>query len=199
MGTKNVVEKLRTDNFIFASTSSAIHMKSPYARSKVAAEDIIKEKSDGYTIFRFYNVSGSANGFRQLGDATHLIRRCAMAAAGKLPHIDVYGTTYNTRDGTCIRYYIHVTDIGNSIVNAVEKGPQSFYVQALGSNTGYTVLEVISMMEQVTGKKIKRNICDKREGDGYIQVVDKLSEYCNLTKTLADMCLDQYKMELDRV
>ena len=199
MGTKNVVEKLRTDNFIFASTSSAIHMKSPYARSKVAAEDIIKEKSDGYTIFRFYNVSGSANGFRQLGDATHLIRRCAMAAAGKLPHIDVYGTTYNTRDGTCIRDYIHVTDIGNSIVNAVEKGPQSFDVQALGSNTGYTVLEVISMMEQVTGKKIKRNICDKREGDGDIQVVDKLSEYCNLTKTLADMCLDQYKMELDSV
>lgn len=199
MGTKNVVEKLRTDNFIFASTSSAIHMKSPYARSKVAAEDIIREKSDGYTIFRFYNVSGSNGSFRQLGDATHLIRRCAMVAAGKLSHIDVYGTDYNTRDGTCIRDYIHVTDIGNSIVNAVEKGPQSYDVQCLGSNHGYSVLEVISMMEQVTGKKIKRKICGRRQGDGDVQVVDTLSEYCNLTKSLADMCLDQYKMELNRV
>ena len=199
MGTKNVVEKLRTDNFIFASTSSAIHMKSPYARSKVAAEDIIREKSDGYTIFRFYNVSGSNGSFRQLGDATHLIRRCAMVAAGKLSHIDVYGTDYNTRDGTCIRDYIHVTDIGNSIVNAVEKGPQSYDVHCLGSNHGYSVLEVISTMEQVTGKKIKRKICGRRQGDGDVQVVDTLSEYCNLTKSLADMCLDQYKMELNRV
>ena len=81
---------------------------------------------------------------------------------------------------------------------AVRRRAESFDVQALGSNTGYTVLEVISMMEQVTGKKIKRNICDKREGDGDIQVVDTLSEYCNLTKTLADMCLDQYKMEIEK-
>lgn len=196
MGTKNVVEKLRTDNFIFASTSSAIHMRSPYARSKVAAEDIIREKSDGYTIFRFYNVSGTNGIFRQLGDASHLIRRCAMVAAGKLPHIDIFGIDYDTRDGTCIRDYIHVNDVANSILNAVENGPLVHEVQALGSNHGYSVLEVISVMEKVSGKKLKTKICDRRHGDGDIQVVDTLSEYCKLTKTLEDMCLDQYKMEL---
>lgn len=72
MGTDNLIESTYTENFIFASTSSAFEMKSPYARSKVAAEDIIKEKANGYTIFRFFNVSGSNGLYRQLGPASIL-------------------------------------------------------------------------------------------------------------------------------
>lgn len=196
MGTDNMLRNVGSDNFIFASTSSAFEMASPYARSKVAAEDIIKEKSSGHTIFRFFNVSGTDGVNRQLGEPTHLIRIAAMVAAGKLPLINIFGVDYLTRDGTCIRDYIHVCDLSAAIVKAVENGPLNTPYECLGSNTGYSVLEVLDAMEKVTGKKLSRVISDRREGDAVASVVDKLSEYATLTKTIEDMCLDQYKLEI---
>jgi UDP-glucose 4-epimerase len=196
MGTENLIERFETDNFIFASTSSAFEMASPYARSKVAAEDIIKEKANGHTIFRFFNVSGTDGTNRQLGAASHLIRRAAMAAAGTISSIDVFGTDYATRDGTCIRDYVHVCDLSAAIVKACETGAQNTPYECLGSNHGWSVLEVIDTMERVTGKTIKTNIVGRREGDAVASVVDKLSHLCNLEKTIEDMCLDQYKLEI---
>ena len=195
MGTSHMLDKVSTPNFIFASTSSAWEMASPYAKSKVAAEDIIKEKADGYTIFRFFNVSGTNGEFRQLGAPSHLIRVAAMVAAGKLPEIAIYGTDYDTRDGTCIRDYIHVVDLANSIVKAVEEGPRNTPYECLGSNTGFSVLEVLDAMEEVTGKKLDRVVAGKREGDAVASVVDELSTYCHLTKNIQEMCLDQYELE----
>jgi UDP-glucose 4-epimerase len=195
MGTSNLLNRVQTDNFIFASTSSAFEMASPYARSKVAAEDIIKEKSNGYTIFRFFNVSGTNGVNHQLSTPSHLIRVAAMVAAEKLPHINIFGVDYPTRDGTCIRDYIHVNDLSDAIAKAVQYGPQNTPYECLGSNTGWTVLEVLDVMERVTGKKIKRIIGDRREGDAVASIVDKLSNYINLTKTIEDMCLDQYNLE----
>lgn len=196
MGTANVLDRVETGNFIFASTSSAWEMASPYAKSKVAAEDIIKEKADGYTIFRFFNVSGTDGINRQLGAPTHLIRVAAMVAAGKLPEIAIYGNDYPTRDGTCIRDYIHVMDLASAIVKAVENGPTNTPYECLGSNTGFSVLEVLDAMDKVTGKTMKRVIAGRREGDAVSSVVDTLSDYAVLTKSLEDMCLDQYKLEL---
>ena len=111
MGTDNLLNKVKTPHVLFASTSSAWEMASPYARSKVAAEDVIKEKADGYTIFRFFNVSGTDGVNRQLGDPTHLIRIAAEAASGRRDKVEIYGTDYDTRDGTCIRDYIHIVDL----------------------------------------------------------------------------------------
>ena len=196
MGTANMLDRVATDNFIFASTSSAWEMASPYARSKVAAEDIIKEKASGYTIFRFFNVSGTDGVNRQLGTPSHLIRIAAMAAAGKFGDIKVYGTDYDTRDGTCIRDYIHVLDLSAAIVKAVEQGPTNTPYECLGSNKGFSVLEVLDTMEQVTGKTIKRITTSRREGDAVASVVDTLSNYASLTKTIEDMCLDQYNLEI---
>lgn len=195
MGTNNLM-KIDTDNFIFASTSSAWEMASPYARSKVAAEDIIKEKSCGHTIFRFFNVSGTDGINRQLGPASHLIRVAAMAATGKLSEVNIFGNDYPTRDGTCVRDYIHVLDVADAIVKAVEFGPANTDYECLGSNTGFTVLEVLDAMERVTGKEIKRNFVAKRNGDAVSSVVDNLSKYVILTKSIEDMCLDQYNLEL---
>lgn len=195
MGTDHLLEKVKTPNFIFASTSSAFEMASPYARSKVAAEDIIKEKSNGYTIFRFFNVSGTDGIHRQLGTPSHLIRVAAMAASGIIPDIKIFGTDYDTRDGTCIRDYIHVCDLSSAIVRAVEKGPANTDHECLGSNVGYSVREVLDAMEEVTGKKITRIETERREGDAVSCIVEKLSSYCTLNKSLHDMCLDQYKME----
>lgn len=196
MGTAAMLAAVETENFIFASTSSAWEMASPYARSKVAAEDIIKEKSNGHTIFRFFNVSGTDGVNRQLGAPSHLIRVAAMASAGKFANINIYGNDYDTRDGTCIRDYIHVVDLATAIVSAVANGPLNTPYECLGSNTGYSVLEVLDTMEKVTGKKLRRIICGRREGDAVASVVDRLSDYATLTKTIEDMCLDQYKLEM---
>ena len=198
MGTKNVVENIRTDHVLFAGTSSAWEMASPYAKSKVLAEDVIKEKANGYTIFRFFNVSGTDGVNRQLGDPTHLIRVAAMVAAEKLPDIKIFGTDYDTRDGTCIRDYIHVVDLANAIVNAVERGPTNTPYECLGSNVGYSVREVINTMQQVTGKTLNITEAPRRAGDAVASVVDDLSNLVTLTKSIEDMCLDQYKLEIGK-
>jgi len=195
MGTANLLDRIDTGHVLFASTSSAWEMASPYARSKVAAEDVIKEKATGYTIFRFFNVSGTDGRNRQLGTPSHLIRVAAMCAAGKIPEINIYGTDYPTRDGTCIRDYVHVVDLATAIVKAVETGPVNTPYECLGSNTGWTVLEVLDTMERVTGIKLNRIYTDKRPGDAVSSVVDKLSNFITLEKTLEDMCLDQYNFE----
>ena len=200
MGSLNICQLFKKYNphIIFASTSSAFAMASPYARSKVAAEDIIKEWANKYTIFRFFNVSGTNGIHRQLGPASHLIRRAAMAACGKIPHIDIFGDDYDTRDGTCIRDYVHVEDLSQAIVNAVEQGPRNTPYECLGSKQGWSVLEVLDTMEQVTGKKIKTKIADRREGDSVVNLVDELSPLIKLEKTLDLMCQDQYNLERGR-
>ena len=198
MGTANLLDRVDTDHILFASTSSAWEMASPYARSKVAAEDVIKEKANGHTIFRFFNVSGTDGHNRQLGAPTHLIRVAAMVAAGKIPDIKIFGNDYDTRDGTCIRDYIHICDLAGAIVKAVESGPANTDYECLGSNTGFSVLEVLDTMEAVTGKKLNRVVAPRRAGDAVASVVDELSDFVTLTKTIEDMCLDQYKLEISR-
>lgn len=196
MGTSNIIDRVETDHFVFASTSSAWEMASPYARSKVAAEDVIKEKAAGYTIFRFFNVSGTNGHFHQLNPPSHLIHIAALCAAGKIPQINVYGTDYPTRDGTCIRDYVHVVDLASAIVKAVESGPANTPYECLGSNQGYSVLEVLDTMERVTGVPLKRVYTGRRQGDAVSSVVDKLSNFIILEKTIEDMCLDQYQYEI---
>ena len=198
MGTANLLDRVETPHVLFASTASAWGMDSPYARSKVAAEDVIKEKARGYTIFRFFNVSGTDGVNRQLGNATHLIRVAAEHAAGKRDYVEVYGTDYDTRDGTCIRDYIHVVDLARAIVKSVEQGPSNTPYECLGSNIGYSVREVLATMEQTTGKKLKVIDSPRREGDAVSSVVDNLSKFVTLEKDLADMCMDQYKLEIGK-
>jgi UDP-glucose 4-epimerase len=198
MGTANLLNKVKTPHVLFASTSSAWEMASPYARSKVAAEDVIKEKADGYTIFRFFNVSGTDGVNRQLGDPTHLIRIAAEAASGRRDKVEIYGTDYDTRDGTCIRDYIHIIDLAGAIVNAVERGPANTDYECLGSNVGYSVREVINTMQQVTGKTLNTTEAPRRAGDAVASVVDDLSNLVTLTKSIEDMCLDQYKLEIGK-
>ena len=195
MGTANLIDHVDTDHVLFASTSSAWEMASPYAISKVGAEDVIKEKAKGYTIFRFFNVSGTDGVNRQLGSPTHLIRVAAECAAQKRDYVEIYGTDYETRDGTCIRDYVHIVDLANAILNAVNNGPVNTPYECLGSNVGYSVKEVLDTMQSVTGKTFKIIETDRRKGDAVISIVDNLSKHITLTKTIEDMCLDQYKLE----
>ncbi len=199
LGTDNVLNKLETPHFIFAGTSSSWEMASPYARSKVGAEDIIKEKAKGYTIFRFFNVSGTNGLYHQLGKATHLIRVAAEVAAGKREFLPIYGTDYSTRDGTCIRDYVHVVDVAKSISRAISMGPANTPYECLGSMKGYSVWDVIHTMRDVTKHPVPIKKMPRREGDAVSCIVDKLSDRITLEKTLEDMCLDQYNLEKIRV
>lgn len=198
MGTNNVISNTTSDHYIFAGTSSSWAMASPYARSKVAAEDIIKQKASGYTIFRFFNVSGTDGLHRQLGTPSHLIRVAAMAAAGKIDSLKIFGTDYDTRDGTCIRDYVHVFDLATAIVTAVENGPLNTPYECLGSKQGWTVREVIKTMKEVSGVDFKVIEAERRPGDSVANIVDELSSYITLTKTIEEMCLDQYNLEISR-
>lgn len=173
-------------------------MASPYARSKVAAEDVIREKASGYTIFRFFNVSGTDGVNRQLGAASHLIRVAAEVAAGKRSHLEIFGTDYPTRDGTAIRDYVHVVDLANAIATAVDVGPANTPYECLGSKHGYTVLEVLDAMRTVTGHAIPTVAAPRRLGDAEICIVKELSTLITLTRSLEDMCLDQYRLELGK-
>lgn len=197
-GTKNILENIDDAHIIFASTSSAWEMASPYARSKVAAEDVIKELSDNYTIFRFFNVSGTNGEFKQLGPATHLIRIAAEVAAGKRESITVYGNDYDTRDGTCIRDYVHVSDLAKAIAESVKRGPTRTPYECLGSNKGWTVLEVLETMRKVTGHPVPSILGNRRPGDAVSSVVDNLSKLIQLEHTIEDMCLSQYNLEKTR-
>lgn len=199
LGTDNVLNKVETPHFIFAGTSSSWEMKSPYARSKVAAEDIIKQKAKGYTIFRFFNVSGTNGLYRQLGKATHLIRVAAEVAAGKRDILPIYGTDYPTKDGTCIRDYVHVVDVAKAIAKAIEVGPANTPYECLGSKKGYSVWDVIHTMRDVTKHPVPIEKMPRREGDAVSCIVEELSDRITLEKTLEDMCLDQYKLEKLRV
>lgn len=195
IGTANMLKRVQTNHFLFASTSSAWEMASPYARSKVGAEDVIKELCRNYTIFRFFNVSGTDGINRQLGAATHLIRVAAEVAAGKREFIEIYGTDYPTRDGTCIRDYVHVLDLAEAIANSINAGPANTPYECLGSNTGFTVFEVIDAMRKVTNHSIPFVIGQRRAGDAVASVVTDLSKLITLKRSIHDMCESQYQLE----
>jgi UDP-glucose 4-epimerase len=194
-GTANCLDKIETDHFLFAGTAASWDLASPYALSKVAAEDIIKQKAKGYTIFRFFNVSGTNTIHRQLGNGTHLIRMVAKVAAGKKDKLQIFGNDWNTKDGTCIRDFIHVQDLVNAIENAISQGPTNTPYECLGTQNGYSVLDVVNEMEKVTNKKIPIEFVSRREGDIESSIVPNVSPLINITKTLKDMCADQYELE----
>jgi UDP-glucose 4-epimerase len=195
-GTINLLKNIKCNHFIFASTAGAFDPVSPYAKSKVAAEDVIRQLAPGYTIFRFFNVAGSNGEHRQHGPSTHLIRVAAEAVAGKREKIIINGSDYPTRDGTCVRDYIHVVDLAKAIVKAALSIPKNAKYECLGSNKGFTNLEVLDIMKDVTGKDFHVEFGPRREGDPAVLQIDGTSEYLTIKRNLVDMCRSAYDMEL---
>jgi len=203
IGTKNVLENFKTDNFIFASTAAAFEpLSSPYAQTKIMCESLIrehaKEKETNYTIFRFFNIAGNNGEFSQIGKATHLIRIAAETAAGIRPHMYLYGTDYDTRDGTCIRDFIHVMDLVEGIIKAIDN-PKNTKYECLASGHGSTCREVIDTMKKVSKIDFKVIETGRREGDPVTSLIppdEKKSDFVQCKLTLEDMCLSAYITEL---
>ena len=146
----------------------------PYGKTKRMVEEILEDlDADGSMKFislRYFNAAG-ADPDGEIGEnhdpETHLIPLVLDAALGKRKDIKVFGADYDTPDATCIRDYIHVTDLARAHVLALEKlmNGNSSSVLNLGHGQGHSVLEVIEKAQEVTGKKIKAVPADRRPGD----------------------------------
>lgn len=146
----------------------------PYGQSKLMVEKILSDYANAYDIkyvsLRYFNAAGSdIDG--EIGEChdpeTHLIPLVLDAAIGKRDDIKVFGTDYDTPDGSAIRDYIHVTDLANAHILAFEylKISSQSDVFNLGNGDGYSVLEVIKMAKRTTQKNIKISLVDRRIGD----------------------------------
>ena len=207
-GTMNVINHVDTNHFIYCSTGSAFDpASSPYAATKYGGELVTKEYSNlhsyEYSLVRFYNVSGNS-GFQKYDDeVSHLIRRAARVANSTLSQrndpeyksLSIYGTDYDTRDGTCVRNYTHVNDIVNGIMNVLHNSATNDIV-CLGSPEGFTVREVIDTMRKVSGVDFEVVEMDRRQGDIPVSTVPIKSEFFEQKHSLEDMCMDALKHEV---
>ena len=147
---------------------------SPYGRSKLMTEMMLEDAGAAhglhYGILRYFNVAGAdplARTGQSTRGATHLIKVAVETAFGLRPKMDVYGTDYQTPDGTCIRDYIHVWDLVRAHSQALaylRAGGRSITVNC-GYGRGFSVLEVIETVKQVSGIDFKVEIAGRRPGD----------------------------------
>jgi len=151
----------------------------PYGATKLALEGGMRWYGEAYglryTSLRYFNAAG-ADPAGDIGEdhepETHLIPLVLKAALGLVPCLDVFGTDYPTPDGTCIRDYIHVNDLADAHVLALEAmadgAPSAVY--NLGNGSGYSVLDVIRTAESVAGRSIPVNYTARRQGDPAVLV-----------------------------
>jgi UDP-glucose 4-epimerase len=185
-GTVNVLNGIKTKNFIFASTGAAEGCGSAYGISKRAAEDIVREycttKPTPYSIFRFYNVIGS-EGFDPTnpdGLMYNLMR------AMKTEQFTIFGNDYSESwDGTCVRDYVHVMEICDAIKTAIEKPSNS--VECLGHGVGYTVKEIVNMFQKVNDIDIEVKYGPRRKGDLPSSVLEDVSSYMKNLYTMEQL------------
>ena len=147
---------------------------SPYGVSKLMVQQVLKDFDSAYQFksvrFRYFNAAG-ADPSGRLGEdhvpETHLIPLVLLTALGKRDSISIFGTDYPTPDGTCVRDYIHVTDLAEAHVlglNYLLKGGDTT-VFNLGNGNGFSVKEVIETARQITDREIKAVECPRRPGD----------------------------------
>lgn len=151
----------------------------PYGWSKLMMEQIMRAYDRAYgfrfVALRYFNAAGATRRCGEVHDPeTHLIPNVLAAAEGQLPCVAVYGNDYPTPDGTCIRDYIHVADLGEAHILALDylrRGGASDAFN-LGNGQGYSVLEVIETARRVTGKRIEVRFEGRRPGDPSRLVAD---------------------------
>jgi UDP-glucose 4-epimerase len=188
----------------------------PYGASKLMTERMLADASAAhpfnYGALRYFNVSGADPKGRtgQIGrGSTHLIKVAAEAAVGKRDHVAVYGTDYPTPDGTCIRDYIHVSDLADAHVAALEwlvEHPQDNLVMNCGYGKGLSVLEVLDAVDRANGTPLKRIMEGRRAGDPpelvagnarLLQTLDWRPKFADIDRIVGDALSWERKL-LDR-
>ena len=173
----------------------------PYGASKLMTERMLADSAAAYPLnygaLRYFNVSGADPEGRagQIGKgSTHLIKVAVEAAVGKRDHVDVFGTDYDTPDGTCIRDYIHVSDLANAHVLALQRlieRPDENLVMNCGYGTGLSVLEVLNALDREVNQPIRREMKPRRAGDPPVLVASnrQLVETLEWSPRFADIGL----------
>jgi UDP-glucose 4-epimerase len=171
----------------------------PYGQSKLMTEHMLRDASAAhpfnYGALRYFNVAGADPQGRagQVGKgATHLIKVAAETAVGKRDHVSVFGTDYPTPDGSCIRDYIHVSDLADAHVAALAHlvaNPETNLTLNCGYGRGMSVLEVLDSVDRVLGKPLKREMGPRRAGDPPLLVSSNkaLVETLDWTPRFADI------------
>ena len=152
--------------------------ESPYGRTKQIGEDMImdpaKVSGNNFILLRYFNPTGAhpsaVIGEVPFGKPSNLVPAITQFAAGKLPALKVFGTDYDTRDGSCIRDFVHVSDIAHAHTLAIDylvnkKNKSNCGIFNLGTGNGVTVLEAIHAFERVSGKKLNYTVAERRAGD----------------------------------
>jgi UDP-glucose 4-epimerase len=149
-----------------------LHPESPYGDSKWFLERALHwaERVHGlrYASLRYFNAAGADPAGRFGEDhrpETHLIPLVIDAALGRRPELDVYGSDYATPDGTCLRDYVHVTDLADAHMLAFDRLDSGSIAVNLGNGSGHSVLQVIQSVERVSGRKVPYRMCPRRPGD----------------------------------
>jgi UDP-arabinose 4-epimerase len=174
--------------FVFSSTAAAYGLPArvpitedepsrpinPYGRSKVMIEQILFDFESAHglksAVMRYFNAAGASPG-GEIGERhdpeTHLIPLALDAVAGRGPELTVFGTDYPTPDGTCIRDYIHVSDLAEAHVRALDylEGGGASRAFNLGTGSGASVREILDAVARVTGKEVPHRLGPRRAGD----------------------------------
>lgn len=187
------VQEFKVPNFVFSSSCTVYGnpdkipvtektpqkpAESPYGATKQMGEQIITEFSRANNLpsilLRYFNPVGAHPsaiiGEMPLGKPANLVPAITQSAIGKIPDMTVFGTDYDTRDGSCVRDYIHVCDIAHAHTLALQfliegKNQQLCEIFNLGTGNGVTVLEAIQSFEKVSGQKLQYHLGPRRPGD----------------------------------
>ena len=190
-GTRSLLAAMRTHDvqrLVFSSTAAVYGVPltdsidedhprnpiNPYGRSKMMVEDILRDAAHAHGLrsvsLRYFNAAG-ASADASIGEAhepeTHLIPNVLSAATHGAPPLSVYGTDYPTRDGTCVRDYVHVEDLADAHLTALAyiEARDGAHAFNLGSGAGSSVLEILSAASSVTGREIPWVAAARRDGD----------------------------------
>ncbi|MEU4585772.1 UDP-glucose 4-epimerase GalE [Kitasatospora aureofaciens] len=180
-----------------------------YGASKLAMDHMITSEAVAHGLaavsLRYFNVAGAYGAYGERHDPeSHLIPLVFQAALGQRPHIAVFGDDYPTPDGTCIRDYIHVADLADAHLLALDAAkPGEHLICNLGNGSGFSVREVIKSVKRVTGREIPVQVAARRAGDPAVLVAsaERAHEALGWTPrrpNLDDIVADAWKFTLEK-
>lgn len=220
----DVMKKYGVKNLVFSSSATVygdpytvpikesfpLSATNPYGRSKLIIEEILRDlyisdKSWNIALLRYFNPVGAHPSGRigedPNGIPNNLVPYIAQVAVGKLPELKVFGSDYPTPDGTGVRDYIHVLDLADGHLKALEKLDENPGVVTynLGTGKGYSVLDMIRAFEKASGKKIPYLLTERRPGDIAACFADPSKAELELNwtakKGLDEMCADSWRWQ----
>lgn len=220
-----VMESYQCKNFIFSSSATVyavseimpleedfpLGASNPYGRTKLFNEEILKDYQSAHPDFnvillRYFNPIGAHEsgllGEDPNGIPNNLMPYICKVATGELDHLNIFGNDYKTKDGTGVRDYIHIMDLANGHIKALEKMTKEnvgLKIYNLGTGTGYSVLDIVNTFNKVNGNLVKYEFTSRRPGDiaeCYASPSKAEKELgFKTTKSLEDMCKSSYQYQ----